>query len=349
MQNPLLSNRRSFVTYVGIWILVIFFHILLLMITEQVSLANALADGFISNVVYAAIGLGLWFPIFFTRSDNQKILSALINHLSACVVTVAIWISITYFLLYSLFDGQTLYLDFLRKSLPWRAGIGILFYGVIILVYYLMIFNRNIREKLVQEAELKSLVKESELNSLKSQINPHFLFNSLNSISSLTMFQPEKAQEMIIKLSEFLRYSISIKAEKLTSLQDEISNINRYLDIEKIRFGKRLAFDLQGIETCRELKVPGMILQPLVENAIKYGVHESIEETRIEINCSCNSTALIVAIKNAWDPDFAVKKGEGIGLKNIRSRLRIIYSRDDLMQITKDQHHYEVKILFPQQ
>ncbi len=76
MQNPLFSNRRSFVTYVGIWIVVIFFHILLLMITEQVSLVNAMADGFISNVVFAAIGLGLWFPIFFTRSDNQKILSS---------------------------------------------------------------------------------------------------------------------------------------------------------------------------------------------------------------------------------------------------------------------------------
>jgi two-component system LytT family sensor kinase len=156
MQNPLFNNKRSFVTYVGIWILVIFIHILLIMITEQVSLGYALADGFISNVVYAAIGLGLWFPIFFSKSDSEKILSSIINHLSACAVAVAIWIAITYFLLYSLFEGQTIYLDFLRKSLPWRAGIGILFYGVIILVYYLMIFNRNIREKQVQEAELKS-------------------------------------------------------------------------------------------------------------------------------------------------------------------------------------------------
>ncbi len=92
MQNPLFSNRRSFITYVGIWILVIFFHILLLMITEEVSLAYALADGFISNIVYAAIGLGLWFPVFFTQSDKRKILSSLVNHLSACLVTVAIWL-----------------------------------------------------------------------------------------------------------------------------------------------------------------------------------------------------------------------------------------------------------------
>jgi two-component system, LytTR family, sensor kinase len=348
MQNPLFSNRRSFASYVGIWILVIFFHILLLMISEQVSFVYALADGVISNLVYGAIGLGIWFPIFFTKSENKRVLSSIINHLSACLVTLAIWISITYFLLYTLFDGQTAYLDFLRKSLPWRAGIGTLYYGVIILVYYLMIFNRSIREKLIQEAELKSLVKESELNSLKSQINPHFLFNSLNSISSLTMFQPEKAQEMIIKLSEFLRYSISIKEQKLTSLRDEISNINRYLDIEKIRFGKRLAFDLNGVEPCLDLRVPGMILQPLVENAVKYGVHESTEESKIEILCSCNATALVVSIRNAYDPDFVIKRGEGIGLKNIRSRLRILYGRDDLMQIKKDLHHFEVKILFPQ-
>jgi len=201
----------------------------------------------------------------------------------------------------------------------------------------------------VKEAQLMALVKESELNSLKSQINPHFLFNSLNSISSLTMIHPEQAQEMIIKLSDFLRYSLSNKEEKLTSLQNEIGNINRYLDIEKIRFGKRLTIAMKGYELCSELRLPGLILQPLVENAVKYGVYESTEESVIEITCQCNSSALIVSIRNAFDPDFLYKKGEGIGLKNIRSRISILYNRDDLIHIRKDHDHYEVKIIFPQQ
>lgn len=348
MQNPLFNNRKSFATYAGTWFMVICFHILLLTISERVSVGFALADGIMSNLLFGAIGLGLWFPIFFSRSENEKILSSFINHVFACLITVGIWILLTYFLLTSLFSSTQANLEFLRKSLPWRASIGILYYGLIILVYYLIIFYRSFREKLIKESQLMALVKESELNSLKSQINPHFLFNSLNSISSLTMIQPAKAQEMIIKLSDFLRYSLSNKEEKLTSLQDEISNINRYLDIEKIRFGKRLAISMKADESCFDLKLPGLILQPLVENAVKYGVYESTEESVIEITYNCNSSALEVKIRNTYDPEFPYKKGEGIGLKNIRSRLHILYNRDDLLQITKEPDHYEVRIIFPQ-
>jgi two-component system, LytTR family, sensor kinase len=348
MQNPLFNNRKSFAAYAGIWFMVICFHILLLTVSERVSVGFALADGIISNLIFGAIGLGLWFPIFFSRSENEKILSSFINHLFACLITVGVWILLTYFLLTSLFGSAQANLEFLRKSLPWRAGIGILYYGVIILVYYLIIFYRSFREKLVKESQLMTLVKESELNSLKSQINPHFLFNSLNSISSLTMIQPAKAQEMIIKLSDFLRYSLSNKEEKLTSLRDEISNINRYLDIEKIRFGKRLALSMKVDESCFDLKLPGLILQPLVENAVKYGVYESTEESVIEITYNCNSSALEVTIRNTYDPEYSYKKGEGIGLKNIRSRLHILYNRDDLLQITKEPDHYEARIIFPQ-
>ena len=311
-------------------------------------LVFALADGFISNILFGTIGLAIWFPIFFSKSDHEKLVGSIINHLFACLVSVGIWISITYFLLYSVFNEQQVYLEFLRKSLPWRAGIGVLYYGVIVLAYYFIIYYRSFRENLLKEAQLQALVKESELNSLKSQINPHFLFNSLNSISALTMIKPEKAQEMIIKLSDFLRYSLSNKEERLTSLSDEIRNINRYLDIEKIRFGKRLAIDLKGSESCSELKLPGLILQPLVENAVKYGVYESTEESLIELTFTCNTSALIVSIRNAYDPDFVYKKGEGIGLKNIRSRIRLLYNRDDLLQIRKDPGHYEVRIIFPQ-
>jgi len=162
------------------------------------------------------------------------------------------------------------------------------------------------------------------------------------------MIQPAQAQDMIIKLSDFLRYSLSNNEEKLTSLRDEIRNINRYLDIEKIRFGKRLAIEMRADESCFDLKLPGLILQPLVENAVKYGVYESTEESVIEITCKCNSTALEVSIRNAFDPEFPYKRGEGIGLKNIRSRIRILYDRDDLVQIRKDPDHYEVRIIFPQ-
>jgi len=349
MQNPILSNQRSFYSYLAIWTVVLICHALMLWLTEQMIFTTALVDALVSNLLYAAIGLGLWFPAFFGKSENEKFISSIINHLASLLVTIGLWLGLTYFLLMSVFNGNDAYIAFLQKSMPWRAGIGVLYFEVIILVYFLFIFYQNYKEKLVKESELKALVKESELNSLKSQINPHFLFNSLNSISSLTMIQPAKAQEMIIKLSDFLRYSISNKEEKLTPLSEEISNINRYLDIEKIRFGKRLSIKQHVEPACLQLKLPGMILQPLVENAVKYGVYENTEESVVTIACSCNASALSISISNEYDPDFIYKKGAGIGLRNIRSRLHIMYGRDDLLFIRKDHRTFEVKVLFPQQ
>lgn len=348
MQNPILASRKTFFSYLGIWIIVIFLHAILLSITEPITIISAIADGIITNLLYGAIGLGLWFPIFFGKSDNEKFAGMVVNNVVGGIVAVSIWLGLSYFLLVSVFHSDRTYLDFLRESIPWRAGIGLIYYEVLILVYFLIIFYKNNKENLLKEVELKALVKESELNSLKSQINPHFLFNSLNSISSLTMIEPSKAQEMIIKLSEFLRYTISNKDEKLTSLEQEISNIYRYLDIEKIRFGKRLNVKSEINDTCRSFKLPGLILQPLLENAIKYGVHDSTEESIVEIICKCNNSALSIVIRNDWDPDFHSYKGEGIGLKNIRSRMRIIYNRDDLLFISKNHSTYEVKIIFPQ-
>lgn len=348
MQNPILNNRESSYYYLGIWLIVMLIHIFLLVFTGQTTFVAASVDAVITNLLFSAIGLGLWFPIFFSRCEKESMVSTIINNIVGGILTVSFWLGLCYFMLVSMFPQDDSYQSFLRHSLPWRAGIGILYYEVLILVYYLIIYYRNNKENLLKEAELKTLVKESELSSLKSQINPHFLFNSLNSISSLTLIEPSKAQEMIIKLSEFLRYTTSKKEEKLTTLDEEINNINRYLDIEKVRFGKRLSLKQEINATCLKLKLPGLILQPLIENAVKYGVYESTEESTIEIICTCNSTALSVVIRNAWDPDFQYNKGEGIGLRNIKSRLSILYNRDDLFFIRKDNNIFEVNIIFPQ-
>ncbi len=348
MQNPFLSSSRNFYYYASVWAFITCFHVLLLTVSGRIDIIPAITDSLLSNILFSALGLGIWFPIFFGKADQEKFGSTIINNVAGGFITVGLWLGLSYFLLSTVLTNDY-YRGFLLNSLPWRAGIGFLYYEMLILVYYLIIYYRNNKENGIKEAELKALVKESELNSLKSQINPHFLFNSLNSISSLTMISPEKAQEMIIKLSEFLRYTTSHNDERLTTLEHEIGNINRYLDIEKIRFGNRLSVRQSVDETCFHLKLPGLILQPLLENAIKYGANESTQESVVEIVCTCNSSALSVTIRNQWDPEFQSNKGEGVGLRNIRSRLRILYNRDDLFIIKKDAQFFEVKIVFPQQ
>jgi two-component system, LytTR family, sensor kinase len=348
MLNPILKVRSYFIAYIGIWSLIAVIHILILTLFQGFSMGLAFTESLISNMLLALIGLGLWFPVFFSNLEKESIVNFILKHMFACLLSVGLWVLIHYAILNALFASHTQYKQFLVSSLPWRAGIGALFYGAIILVYYLIINYQNFREKVTREAELKALIRESELNSLKSQINPHFLFNSLNSISSLTMISPEKAQDMIIKLSEFLRYSLSNKDEKVTSLRDEIDNLTRYLDIEKVRFGKRLNVVNHTNEKCVDLKLPGLILQPLMENAIKYGVHESIDQTDVELSCTCTEKNLRVSIRNRFDPEFHYKKGAGIGIQNIRSRLKIMYGRDDLLSVVKSGTIFEVTIIFPQ-
>ncbi len=348
MLDNLLGNRRYLFIYLIIWIFISLIHIILLLYTQRFSFELVLTESLVTNLLLAFLGLGLIAAIFYSNIKSQAIFTRIINHLLLIIIFLGLWVILDFLILSSSFRDNSRYLEYLKTTLSWRIGNGFLFYGMIILTYYLLVFYQNFREKLVKESELKTLVKESELSSLKSQINPHFIFNSLNSISSLTIISPEKARDMIIKLSDFLRYSISQKDEQMTSLKDELENIKRYLDIEKVRFGDRLKVVEEIDERCLDKKLPGLILQPLVENAVKYGVYESIDEAKIEISTNCSEEALRVKIRNDYDPDFISKKGEGIGLNNIQSRLGIIYKNENLMVTNKLDNVFEVTVIFPQ-
>jgi two-component system, LytTR family, sensor kinase len=211
----------------------------------------------------------------------------------------------------------------------------------------MFMYYEDLQQKMQVESELNNLVREAELNVLKSQINPHFLFNSLNSISSLTMTNPEKAQEMVIKLSDFLRYSLSHDRKETTTLRRELENTERYLDIEKVRFGHRLKYQLNINKDCLDASIPNMILQPLFENAIKHGVHNSTEEVLIELRCEPDENFYILRLINDFDPEATRPKGEGIGLKNIRQRMQLLYKRDDLLQINMGKIEFEAVLKIP--
>lgn len=346
--NPILKNKTYFFIYTGVWLVILIVNSIILSYSYNFGWEFSVTESVVYNILFALLGLGLWFPIYFNDSSKSSYASIIFQQFFACVISVGIWLLVSYWLLNGIFGNNEVYMEYLKSSLPWRIGTGILFYTLVVLTYFLITVYNDFKEKLVKESELKSLVKESELKSLKSQINPHFLFNSLNSISSLTIISPEKAQEMVIKLSDFLRYSLSHSQEQLTSLEEELININRYLDIEKTRFGKRLHVENQIGDLCYTKSLPGLILQPLVENAIKYGLYESIEKSHIEIECKCNNTLLEVILRNDYDPDLISNRGEGIGISNIKRRMGIIYNRDDLLSIHKENNIFEVTLRFPQ-
>lgn len=348
MQNPVLSKRNYALIYFTSWGVITVINFFLALFFSKFSVIQVLSEALMSNLLFAVIGIGIWYPVYFTDPQKNRIINFLTNHLASCSLAVGLWMWINKLLAGFIYAGEPEWQKLHEATIGWTIAIGMLFYFIVSLSYYLAIYYEAFQEKIVKENELKTLVKESELASLKSQINPHFLFNSLNSISSLTMFSPERAQEMVISLSEFLRYSLSQKKETLTTFENELRNIERYLKIEKTRFGKRLFVEQEISDDCKNYKLPALILQPIMENAIKYGVYESTDQSNIQITGSCKPNLLTVVIKNEYDPDFLSTKGEGIGLRNVKSRIEILYSRNDLLTIKNDNKTFEVTLRFPQ-
>jgi hypothetical protein len=345
MSNPFLKDKKLTIAYVVIWGLFLSLHFCFLFLILKIPIYQSLIDSSFANISFALLALNLWYVVAFSNFDRATGLTLLINHSAAAIFTAGIWTTFNYFVFYTIYKNQVNIVEFYNQSLAWRVLTGLFYYFIFVLLYYLIIYYENFQEKKVNEANLKGLVKESELNYLKAQINPHFLFNSLNSISSLTISDPQKAQEMIIKLSTYLRYSL-IQKEKFT-LSEEIENGKLYLEIEKIRFGKRLEFEININNELLSYTVPSTILQPLYENAVKYGVQESTEPVIIQTNCSMESNLLKIMITNTLPERTSKRKGEGIGLKNISERLRLTYGRTDLLIVQQIEGKYEVCILIP--
>jgi sensor histidine kinase YesM len=346
MLNPISKNRNYLLSFFGIWVVIFAIHTVIIYYFYDLTFLTALTDSAVFNFLFAAIGFNLWYVIRFNLRESPNAFDLIINHFIVAVVIIAIWLSLSYFsLIYILEDDA--YKQFLNDSLPWRAVTGIFYYLLFILFYYMILYYEDLQEKLQIEGELQALVKEAELNALKSQINPHFLFNSLNSISSLTITDPDKAQEMVIKLSDFLRYSLSHDKNEKASLKQEFENLQRYLDIEKTRFGSRLNFVEKIPEKCINFEIPNMILQPLIENSIKHGVYNSTEEVLVELSCKDENGFITIEIVNDYDPDAIKKVGQGIGLSNIRKRLQLIYQRQDLLETVAEKMVFKAILKIP--
>lgn len=348
MMHPIFLKRKYVVYYLLIWLFITCIHVFSMNHFYGFSPVVSILDSLIFNAFFAVIAIGLWYTVRYNNLDQARIQDIFMNHLGVAVISLSVWFFSGYYLLHELFFDDKSYILFLAQSIPWRIATGIFYYILSILMYYLYISYWNLQEKIKNESELKTLVKETELNMLKSQINPHFLFNSLNSISSLTITNPDKAQEMIIKLSEFLRHSISHKQAQLVPLKEEVEHILLYLEIEKVRFGNRLQYNFQISDGCKNFPVPTMILQPIFENAIKHGVYESAEEVTIYFTCHPFRHGMMVKISNNFDPETPPRPGNRLGLKNISNRLKLIYQYEDLIKIHKQENTFEVELFIPE-
>jgi len=347
MKHPVLANRVRLIVWWLVWLFLALGQSVLFYFAYGSFINISLIDSIVSLLIYSGIALSLWYPFRFFNTGKTRPTALISNLVASGAFSVALWVLITKFVMTTVLPEQNNYEAYWDATFPYRVGTGVFIYGLVILTYYLFVSLSNLSEKNAKEAKLESLVKETELKMLRSQINPHFLFNSLNSISSLTITDPEKARDMVVKLSEFMRYALSRKDEQPVSLQNELENMRLYLDIEKVRFGEKLTTE-ENIETnCLDFKIPVLLLQPLYENAVKHGVYESTESVRIITNAKIIDGYFEITISNNYDPAPSLKRGTGTGLLNVTRRLELFYGNKASIKTTKENGIYTVNMYIP--
>jgi len=346
--NPILSNQRNINLYALAWMAIIAFHAGALHFLFGLSELWAIGDAFIFDVSFAVLVMGFWYTIRYISLQHKNTWHSFFYHLATASIFIGLWLAVAYLILgfFKPFDAG--YAAFLSKSLPGRIFYGVLYYCVIVLVYFLHIYYVSYNQSRIRTSELNALVRESELSLLKSQLNPHFIFNSLNSISSLTLSNPTLAQQMIIQLSAYIRYALKQGQNELVDFSEELDYTYLYLSIEKVRFGEKLNFHADCTPESLAAKIPNMLIQPLIENAIKHGVYESLIPVNIHLTSRLENNDLHLTIINDVETDAFPKKGTGIGLRTVRDRLYLIYGKRDLLQISREMERFVVRLTIPQ-
>jgi sensor histidine kinase YesM len=344
--NPILQSPKNFFLYLIFSAILVFVYFNLVIYDSNISQNIAITDLIIFNLLLAGFGLSFWFSAKYLSIENVSISKIIISHIVGYTLVTIIWLLIGYFASLSLTFDKLDYDSFFISTLKQRVIIGFLHYFLLTSFYYIVIYYSSFQEKIIKEKELKNLVTEAELKSLKFQINPHFVFNALNSMSALTEIDPKRAKQMIIKLADFLRYTLANNDRQKNSLSEELKNIKLYLDIEKIRFEDKFEFVEKIDETCKNIEIPSMILQPLFENAIKHAVYETLDKVTISLNCNTLDEYLKISLSNNFEGESR-KKGAGVGLRNIRERLALIYHQDNLLEVKKENGTFTVNIFIP--
>lgn len=218
-----------------------------------------------------------------------------------------------------------------------RLVAGIINISILILlwclIYFVVHYMENYKKKEIESLIWEAAVKDYELKTLKSQLNPHFMFNAMNSIRALIEEDPESAKVAITKLSNILRYSLQMERMERVPLEDEIETVKNYLDLERIRFEDRLKYKLDIDRSTQKIEIPPMMIQTLVENGIKHGVAKRTEGGEIHLKSklmtTSNGSKLKIEIRNSGHfSEEQLKSSNGFGVSNTKHRLNLLFGDD---------------------
>jgi LytS/YehU family sensor histidine kinase len=199
----------------------------------------------------------------------------------------------------------------------------------------------------LQAMQTSVMARDAELRALRAQINPHFLFNSLNSISALTSIDASRAREMCLLLADFLRLTLGMGEKAVIPFSEELDLLEKFMAIEKVRFGERLKMGENISEEARHCFMPALLLQPLLENAVSHGIASMADGGLIRLEAHVQDGRLGIMVENDRDEEAPSRKRNGVGLKNVRSRLEARYGKEATFRAEADEDKFRVSMSLP--
>ena len=347
--HPILGQLRRLIAYLLSWLPLSAMLVYLLAVPGELTWMEAFALGIPLCLLYGFMCLSAWYSCRWTPLDRAGALQVAFTHLLGAIIISGIWILSAKALAHELsafsaFKGLE---PRLSKNLPLLFGTGILLYLLAVAFFYVLLALQQSQEAKEREMKAGVLARDAELRALKAQVNPHFLFNSLNSISALTSSDPAKAREMCVLLGDFLRRTLGLGEKAAIPLEEELSLIRSFLAVEKVRFGARIQMEENIDRDALDTFVPPLLLQPLIENAVVHGISNLVEGGSIKLEIHSRNGTLSIAVENSFDPDSPPRRRGGVGLANVRQRLATRHGNLASFDVRTEGDRYRVAITMP--
>ena len=340
--HPIAADRRRLTVYLLAWLILATLLAFSIGRPETGGFPAALRLAVPPVMFYAFVCLAAWYPVRAMPFRASRLWQLFLTHASAALFLGGVFLA--------LFKSSAEVLGD-PEAIAGRAAViavtGSLLYLLAVAFHYLLVFSEEAHRVERREMEVKMLAREAELKTLRSQLDPHFLFNSLNSISSLCGSNPQSARTLTTLLADYLRRTLRVGDADSITLSEELELALGYLAIERTRFGARLEIEQSVDEDVRAVRLPPLLLQPLVENAVTHGIAHLVEGGTIRITARREGGCLVVAVENPVDAEGRRRPGEGIGIPNTRRRLEAFYGRAAAINAIEKPLRYRVEIRVP--
>lgn len=347
--SPILANLRRLGLYLVGWAFLAILTADQLATSGGLSWPEAAAISIPLCLIYAFVCLSSWYVCRLTPLRLRSVESLLTIHLAASVVASVLWI-LTARVVATAVSNLSPFAEsreHLTKATGLLFGMGVLFYLLTVGMHYVLLAVEASHKSEEREAQAQILAREAELRALKAQVNPHFLYNSLHSISALTTLDPAKAREMCILLGDFLRKTLGLGEKSLIPIEEEIALVDSYLRVEKVRFGERLEMSEEVDPDALQGTVPPLLFQPMVENAVVHGISNLPEGGWIRLSVKKVQDQIEVVVENKYDSELPPSRRNGLGLANVRRRLEACYGQRAGLNVASNEECFRVRVTLP--